>query len=257
MNVARRWRAAWLSSDLRHTGWAIADAVAVATFAAALVGVAPPASASSASSASSAASAVSVGTPSPPVKARLRTKLGTKPGTKLGTKAAERATASETTVRAGAGAAASEPTTTEVASSAAGPMAAKAGPAVPTTISADTRFCRAAEANLQALLGGSAPLLAKAAQGGKAGADSLRAFIDKAQVANAALAQAAPPGMRQAMVATERQKNALVVALQRVDYDLTKLDPATLPAPISGPDAITAYLVTVCRLDPVKALARP
>ena len=130
----------------------------------------------------------------------------------------------------------------------------------PTTVTADTRFCRAASANAQVVMGGAAPELVAAAAGGKDGSARLKAFIVKAQLANTALLAAAPPGLRKSMSLVVQQADALSVALERVGYDVTKFDPATRPK-VSAADAaasktVTAYLTTVCRIDPAKLLTK-
>ena len=155
-----------------------------------------------------------------------------------------------------------------LAASADGPAVASPVPAArasvgarsPTTVTADTRFCRAASANAQVVLGGAAPELVAAAAGGKDGSARLKAFIVKAQLANTALLAAAPPGLRKSMSLVVQQADALSVALEKVGYDVTKFDPATRPK-VSAADAaasktVTAYLTTVCRIDPAKLLTK-
>ena len=126
-----------------------------------------------------------------------------------------------------------------------------------STVSADTRFCRVASANVQTVLGGAAPELAAAAAGGKSGAAKLRAFVVRAQLANNELYAAAPPGLRKALSIVVQQSDALVAVLERADYDLRKIDPSTLPASSAANGAsktVNEYLSTVCRIDGAKAL---
>ena len=157
-----------------------------------------------------------------------------------------------------------------LAASADGPAVASPVPAVgasggvgarsPTTVTADTRFCRAAAANAQVVMGGAAPELAAAAAGGQDGSARLKAFIVKAQLANNALLAAAPPGLRKSMALVVQQADALSVALEKVGYDVTKFDPAmrpkVSPAGAAASKTVTAYLTTICRIDPAKLLTK-
>ncbi len=130
----------------------------------------------------------------------------------------------------------------------------------PTTVTADTRFCRAAAANAKVVMGGAASELAAAAAGGPDGSARLKAFIVKAQLANNALLAAAPPGLRKSMALVVQQADAFSVALEKVGYDVTKFDPGTRPkvspAGAAASKTVTAFLTTVCRIDPAKLLTK-
>lgn len=126
-----------------------------------------------------------------------------------------------------------------------------------STISADTRFCRVASANVRTVLGGAAPELAAAAAGGKSGAAKLRTFVVRAQLANNELYAAAPPGLRKPLSIVVQQSDALVAVLEKAEYDVRKIDPSSLTTSSAANAAsrtVTEYLSTVCRIEGVKAL---
>lgn len=142
----------------------------------------------------------------------------------------------------------------------AGGASGGVGAPSPTTVTADTRFCRAAAANAKVVMGGAAPELAAAAAGGPDGSARLKAFIVKAQLANNALLAAAPPGLRKSMALVVQQADALSLALEKVGYDVTKFDPATRPkvspAGAAASKTVMAFLTTICRVDSAKLLTK-